>query len=78
MTQDRAIALFRDELAYRYLGDWGDRSGNTNIEEKLLTEYLASSGYTPEQTSRAVYLFRTEANPSYSRSRRGLLSFATV
>lgn len=24
-TQDRVIALFRDELRYRYLGDWTDR-----------------------------------------------------
>jgi len=31
-TQDRVIALFRDELKYRYLGDWTDRDGNSNIE----------------------------------------------
>jgi len=24
-TQERVIALFRDELRYRYLGDWADR-----------------------------------------------------
>lgn len=24
-TQDRVVALFRDELCYRYLGDWTDR-----------------------------------------------------
>ena len=27
-TQDRVIALLRDELGWRYLGDWSDRSGN--------------------------------------------------
>ena len=32
-TQDRVVALFRDELGYRYLGDWTDRDGNSNIEE---------------------------------------------
>ena len=34
-TQDRFIALFGDELRYRYLGDWTDRDGNSNIEEGL-------------------------------------------
>ena len=29
-TQNRVIALFRDELGYRYLGDWTDRDGNSN------------------------------------------------
>lgn len=25
ITQDRVLALFREELGYRYLGDWTDR-----------------------------------------------------
>lgn len=66
-TQQRVIALFRDELGYRYLGDWRDRAGNSNIDEPLLTEWLAQAGYTHEQISRAIYLLRTEAN-NHSRS----------
>ena len=27
-TQNRVIALFRDELGYRYLDDWTDRPDN--------------------------------------------------
>jgi type I restriction enzyme R subunit len=62
VTQDRVIALFREELGYRYLGDWSDRAANSNIEEKLLTEYLGTNGYSLEQISRATYLLKTEAN----------------
>lgn len=66
-TQNRLIALFRDELGYRYAGHWGDRPNNSNIEEKLLKDYLARVDYSPEQTNRAIYLLRTEAdNPNRS------------
>ncbi len=61
-TQNRIIALFRDELHYRYLGDWTYRDGNSNIEEGLLTAYLTKTGYSPAQTSKATYDLRTEAN----------------
>ncbi len=44
VTQDCVIALFRDQLDYRYLGDWTDREGNSNLEEELLSEWLAWSG----------------------------------
>ena len=65
VTQKRVIGLFRDELNYRYLGDWSDRPGNSNIEEGLLKEYLAKCDYSPEQISRAIYLLKTEAeNPN--------------
>jgi type I restriction enzyme R subunit len=39
-TQNRVIALFRNELGYRYLGDWTDRPDNSNIEEGVLTAYI--------------------------------------
>ncbi|MBX3340707.1 MAG: type I restriction endonuclease subunit R [Nitrospira sp.] len=61
-TQNRIIALFRDELGYRYLGDWTDRESNSNIEEGLLTTYLTNNGYTQAQSSRALYLLKTEAD----------------
>jgi hypothetical protein len=38
-TQNRVITLFRDELGYRFLGDWTDRDNNSNIEEGLLTDF---------------------------------------
>jgi type I restriction enzyme R subunit len=66
-TQNRVIALFRDELGYDYLGDWNDRPNNSNVEEKLLTAYLAKRGYSAAQISRALDRLRTEAgNPNRS------------
>ena len=69
-TQDRVIALCRDELGYEYLGDWIDRSGNSNIEEDLLKAFLARSGYTPAQIAAARHKLRTEAD-SHSRNLYG-------
>lgn len=60
--QKRVIALFRDELHYRYLGDWSDRYGNSNIDETSLTAYLTKAGYSLEQISRAIYLLKIEAD----------------
>ncbi|WP_027190871.1 type I restriction endonuclease subunit R [Fundidesulfovibrio putealis] len=62
VTQNRVIALFRDEMGYSNLGDWSDREGNTNVEEGLLTAHLKKCGYTSSQISRAIHLLRTEVN----------------
>jgi type I restriction enzyme, R subunit len=61
-TQNRVIALFRDELGYRSLDDWTDRDGNSNVEVGLLSEWLAKSGTTPAQISAALHKLRTEAD----------------
>ena len=61
VTQNRIIALFRDELGYSYLGDWTDRENNSNIEEKYLAEYLQRCGYNEAQISAALHKLRTEA-----------------
>src|SRR6266498_1567463 len=60
-TQNRIIALFRDELGYRYLGDWTDRDRNSNIEEDLLSAWLSKCGYSTPQINRALQKLRTEA-----------------
>ena len=69
-TQDRVIALFRDELGYRYLGDWTDREGNSSVEEALLTEWLRNSGYNSAQIAMALHRLRTEAD-NHSRTLYG-------
>ncbi|MGH9420660.1 MAG: hypothetical protein ACRD3J_11850 [Thermoanaerobaculia bacterium] len=45
-TENRIIALFRDELGYRYLGDWTEREDNSNIDERLLSAWLKKCGYS--------------------------------
>lgn len=69
-TQNRVLTLFRDELHYRYLGDWTDRDGNSNIEEGLLSAWLTKCRYSPAQISKALYDLRTEAD-SHSRTLYG-------
>jgi type I restriction enzyme R subunit len=61
-TQNRVIALFRDELGYRYLDDWSDREGNSNVEDVILSKWLTRNGYTPAQLSAALHKLRTEAD----------------
>ncbi len=61
-TQNRVVALFRDELKYRHLGDWSDRDGNSNIEEALLSDWLTRRSHTPAQIAVALHKLRTEAD----------------
>ena len=65
VTQKRLIALFRDKLGWTYQGDWKDREGNSNIEEKLLTDYLSRAGYSDAQISAALFKLRTEASNTH-------------
>src|SRR2546425_5392 len=69
-TQNRVIALFRNELGYRYLGDWTDRDCNSNIEENLVSAWLTTRGYTLAQISVALHRLRTEAD-NHSRTLYG-------
>ena len=62
VTQDRVIALFRDQLDYSYVGDWTDREGNSNVEDGRLSAWLTKCGYTPAQISAALHRLRTEAD----------------
>jgi type I restriction enzyme R subunit len=69
-TQNRVIALFRDELGYRYIGDWTDRDSNSNIEESVLSAWLSKNDYTAPQISLALHKLRTEAE-NHSRTLYG-------
>ena len=62
VTQQRVIRLFRDELEYRYLGDWSDRSGNSNVEPDLLSAWLKKRGVAAPEITVAIHRLFTEAN----------------
>ena len=52
-TQDRVVALFRDQLGYKFLGNWEYREGNANVEAALLTQNLRARGYDENLVNRA-------------------------
>jgi hypothetical protein len=56
-TQQRVVNLFHDTLDYDYLGNWADREGNRNIEEKLLRAFLTGKqGQDNALITRALFL----------------------
>ena len=61
ITQKRLIKLFRNQMAYDYLGDWRDRDNNSNIEEGLLSQNLNLRDYSQAQISRAIDLLKRVA-----------------
>jgi type I restriction enzyme, R subunit len=61
-TQNRVIALFKDELKYRYLGNWEERDCNSNIEEDILSSWLRKRGYSQNLIGKALYEFGKVAN----------------
>ncbi len=43
-TQNRVVKLFRDQLGYKYLGDWQDEERDGSVEYNLLSDWLISRG----------------------------------
>ncbi|QPN27631.1 type I restriction endonuclease subunit R [Brucella sp. BO2] len=43
-TQNRIVKLFREQLGYRYLGNWVDRPDNSNVEKDILGDWLRGRG----------------------------------
>jgi type I restriction enzyme R subunit len=62
VTQERVIKLFQNELGYRYLGDWSDRLGNSNVEPDILGAWLKKRGVAAPEITVAIYRLFTEAN----------------
>jgi type I restriction enzyme R subunit len=62
LTQNRIVKLFTETLQYEYLGNWEERTHNSNIEEDLLRHYLTQkAGYPTDLVNRAIYKLQSEA-----------------
>ncbi len=55
-TQERVVALFHERLGYNYLGNWKDRSGNSNIETDVLAFWLRQRGIEEVLIARALHV----------------------
>ncbi len=67
ITQNRVVKMFKEKLGYTYLGNWEDHSGNSNIEEALLTRYLSKKGCNTTLINKALHELRVTAN-NYNES----------
>jgi len=67
ITQSRVVKLFKEKLGYTYLGNWEDRTNNSNIEEELLIRYLTEKGYNQTLITEALHELRVAAN-NYNES----------
>lgn len=56
-TQNRIVSLFQSELGYTYLGNWEERSDNSNIKISYLRAYLTRAGYSEVIIDKALYEF---------------------
>ena len=55
-TQDRVVKqLLHEQLEYEYLGNWGVRQGNSNIEEVYLRRFLKRQGYSDVLIGKALF-----------------------
>ncbi len=77
-TQARIVALFRDRLGYRYLGNWIDRAGNANIEPELLRAWLKRRGVANILVTRALHELHRVASDTSRHSAIDVTSSACL
>lgn len=61
LTQNRVVKLFQEKLNYRYLGNWEERDGNSNIEVEHLRSWLKNQGYSDNLITKAIHEFTKTA-----------------
>ncbi|WP_407550129.1 type I restriction endonuclease subunit R [Streptomyces sp. Pv4-95] len=61
-TQNRVVKLFQDSLGYEYLGIWGCRAANSNVDVELLTQNLRARGYSDNLINKAIDNLKSDAS----------------
>lgn len=61
-TQNRIVALFQQQLNYRYLGNLEKEEENSNINEDLLTAHLTKQSYSVSIIGKALFEFKKIAS----------------
>ncbi|TKJ41194.1 restriction endonuclease subunit R [candidate division LCP-89 bacterium B3_LCP] len=46
LTQAHVVKFFDEELDYKYIGNWENRLGNSNVEEEYLIDWLKRQGHS--------------------------------
>jgi len=67
-AQQRVIKFFKDALGYTYLGHWKDRADNSNIEEKLLTDWLKRQVHSEKIVNKVLFELRKAATLGGSKT----------
>ena len=67
-TQQSVLKFFQRSLGYTYLGHWKDRENNSNIETPLLTNWLASRGYSDKVSGKVLFELNRAATVSGSKT----------
>jgi type I restriction enzyme R subunit len=62
LAQDRVVKLFRGALGYEYLGNWGYREGNSNVEVVLLAQNLRARGYDDGLINKVIDKLKSDAS----------------
>ena len=58
VTQNRVIALLRDQLGYEFLGNWHGRVDTRSVVEPVLRGHLLKAGYPETQVAHAISRLR--------------------
>ena len=57
LTQQRVVALFEDTLGYAYLGNWKDRTDNSNVEDEQIAGWLKRRGHDEGIIAKTLFAF---------------------
>jgi len=68
LAQNRVVQFFKQELGYRYLGNWESRPNNSNIEPDLLRAWLQRQGHGEPVIKKVLEQLRKAREVHGSRS----------